>query len=102
MPGHLFISQPWIVRSVEESMDLVHHAAEGMPADSSCHAFPIERRQIAYPMSERTVPFLLDDFNLHAIGSFHLLTLHLSLSTSERVYEDWIKSVWNEKLLNGC
>jgi hypothetical protein len=39
-------------------------------------------------MSERTFSFLLDDFNLNAIGSFHLLTPHLSLSTPERVYED--------------
>ena len=83
-------------------MDLVHHAAKGMPADSSLHTFPIERREIAYPMSEGTFSFLLDDFNLDAIGSFHLLALYLPLSTSERVYEDWIGSIWDEKLLNGC
>jgi hypothetical protein len=101
MPGHILIAQPWIVRSVEESMHLIHHTAEGMPADSSRHAFPIKRGKIAHPMSERTFSFLPDDFNLDAIGSFHLLTLYLSLSTSERVYEDWIASIWDEKSLDG-
>jgi hypothetical protein len=88
MPRHVFILKPWIVGSVKEPMNLIHHAAEGVPADSSLHAFPIKRGKIAHPVSERTFSFLLDDFNLDAIGSFHLLTLYLSLSTSGRVYED--------------
>jgi hypothetical protein len=93
MPGHILIFQPRIVRSVEQSMDLVHHTAEGVPADSSLHAFPIKSGKIAHAMSERTLPFLLDDFNLDAIGSFHFLTLYHTLSTSERVYKGWIVSI---------
>jgi hypothetical protein len=88
MSGHIFTFQPWILSSVKKSMDLIHHAAEGMPADSSLHAFPVKRSEIADPMSERTFSFLLDDSDLDPIGSFHLLTLHPSLSTSERVYKD--------------
>jgi len=88
MPGQVSVFQPWIPGSVEESMDLIHHAAEGVPADSPLHAFPIKRGKIAHPMSERTFSFLLDDFNFDAIGSFHPLTPHPSPSTSERVYED--------------
>jgi len=88
MPGHIFTFQPWILSSVKKSMDLIHHAAEGMPADSSLHAFPIKRGEIAYPMSERTFSFLLNDFDLDPIGSFHLLTLYPCVSTSERVYKD--------------
>jgi hypothetical protein len=87
LAGHVPV-QPWILGSIQESVDLIYHAAEGMPADSSLHAFPIKRGKIAHPMSERTFSFLLDDFNLDAIGSFHLLTLYPSLSTFERVYED--------------
>jgi hypothetical protein len=88
MSGYISIFQPWIMGPIKESMDLIHHAAEGVPADFSFHAFPIKRGEIAYAMSERTFSFLFDDFNLDAIGSFHLLTLYPSLSTFERVYED--------------
>jgi hypothetical protein len=73
MPGHVSIFEPWIPASVEKSMDLIHHAAERMPADSSLHALPIKRGKITYPMSEGTLSFLLDDFNFDAIGSFHPL-----------------------------
>jgi hypothetical protein len=102
MGGHLFIFQPGIARSVEESMDLVHHTAEGVPADPSLHAFPIKRGRVAYPMPERTYSFLFDDFYLDAIGSFHLLTVHLILSTPERVYGDWMESSCDEKSLKRC
>jgi hypothetical protein len=74
--------------SIKEPMDLIHHAAEGVPANPARRPFAIERCHIAYPMSERTFPFLLDDFDLDTTGSFHLLTLFPSPSTSERVYED--------------
>jgi hypothetical protein len=88
MASHVFIFQPWIMGSIKEPMDLIHHAAEGVPADPAHRPFTIERCHIAHPMSKRTFSFLFDDFYLNAIGSFHLLTLYLSLSTSERVYED--------------
>jgi hypothetical protein len=80
MPRHVFIFQPRIVSSIKESMDLTHHAAEGVPANPARCPFTIERCHIAYPMSEGTFSFLLDDFYLNLIGSFHLLILHLSRS----------------------
>ena len=79
--------------SIKESMDLIHHAAEGVPTNPARCPFTIERCHIADPMSKRTFSLLLDDFYLNSIGSFHLLTLFLSLSTFERVYEDWIGSI---------
>jgi len=62
--------------SIKEPMDLIQHAAEGVPTYSSFHAFPIKRGKIAHLMSERTFSFLFDDFDLDSIGSFHLLMLH--------------------------
>jgi hypothetical protein len=88
MAGHLSIFQPGVLGSIKESMDLVHHAAEGVPADSSLHPFPVKRGKIAHPMPKRTLSFLPDDFHLDAIGSFHLITPYPSCSTSTRVYED--------------
>jgi hypothetical protein len=90
MLGHISIFQPWIPASVKESMDLVHHTAEGMPADSSLHALPIKGCKITYPMSEGTRSFLLDNFYFDPIGSFHLLTPYPTVSTSEKVYAGWI------------
>jgi hypothetical protein len=66
--------------SIKEPMDLIQHTAEGVPTYSSFHAFPIKRGKIAHLMSEGTFSFLLDDFDLNLIGSFHLLILHLSSS----------------------
>jgi hypothetical protein len=66
--------------SIKESMDLIHHAAERVPANPARCPFTIEGYHIAYPMSKRTFSFLFDDFYLNAIGSLHLLTLHLSSS----------------------
>jgi hypothetical protein len=86
MSRHVFIVQPRIAGSIKKPMDLVHHTAEGVPADSSLDAFPIKRGKIAHPMSEGTFSFLFDDSNLNAIGSFHLLIPHLRVLTPERVY----------------
>jgi hypothetical protein len=93
VPGHVFIFEPWIMGSIKKCMDLIHHAAEGMPANPALHSFTIERCHVAYAMSEETFPLLLDDFNLDAIESFHFLTLYPVLSTSERVYENCIGSI---------
>jgi hypothetical protein len=80
MSRHVFIVQPRIAGSIKEPMDLVHHTAEGVPADSSLDAFPIKRGKIAHPMSEGTFSFLLDNFYLNFIRSLHLLILNLSPS----------------------
>jgi hypothetical protein len=77
---HVFIFKPWIMGSIKESMDLIHHAAEGVPANPARRPLAIERCHIAYPMSEGTFSFLLDDYYLNLIRSFHLFTLHLSRS----------------------
>ncbi len=80
MSRHVFIFQPWIMGSIKEPMNLIHHAAEGVPANPARRSFTIERCHIAYPMSKRTFSFLFDDFYLNSIGSFHFLILHLSRS----------------------
>jgi hypothetical protein len=73
MSSYILIVQPWIMGTIKESMDLVHHAAEGVPANPARCPFTIERCHIAYPMSERTFSFLLNNFDLDPIGSFHVI-----------------------------
>jgi hypothetical protein len=102
MGRHLFIFQPGIGRSIEQSIDLVHHTAEGVPADPSLYTLPIKPGRVAHPMSERTFSFLFDDFYLNPIGSFHLLTMHLIPTTPERVYGNRTGSSCDEKLLRWC
>jgi hypothetical protein len=75
MPGNVLIFQPWIVRSIEEAMDLIGHAAERMPADLSLQAQAVKADQISDVMAEDTSPMLFNDSDFDSIGSFHLFSL---------------------------
>jgi hypothetical protein len=75
MFGYVLIFQPWIGGPIEESMDLVHHAAKGMPAYLPLQAIPIELRYISHLMSKITLTFLLHDLHLNTIGCLHLSSI---------------------------
>jgi hypothetical protein len=76
--------------SIKESMDLIHHAAEGVPADSSFDTFPIELRRISHPVSEATFSLLINHLHLDSILSLHSLSPHHTLSTLDGVHGDWM------------
>jgi len=68
---YILIFQPWIVRAVEESMDLIHHATEGVPANFPFQSIPVEFRYVSHLMPEITLTFLLNDLHLNTIGCLH-------------------------------
>jgi hypothetical protein len=72
MAGQIFILQPWIAGSVKKSVDLIHHATKGMPANPSFHPFPIEPSQISHLMPKIAFTLLLYNPHLDTIWSFHL------------------------------
>jgi len=81
MPGHILILQPWIVGSVKKSVDLIHHATEGMPANLSLHPLPIEFCHVSYLMTKITFAFSINDLRHNSIRSFHSFILPFPLAT---------------------
>jgi hypothetical protein len=72
MAGQILILQPWIMSSIKETVDLIDHTAEGVPANLSFHPFPIESDQVSHLMSKTTPTLLLNNPHLNTIWSFHL------------------------------
>jgi hypothetical protein len=89
MEGNVLILQPGIVGSIEKAMDLVHHAAEGMPAHVSFQTQTVKSDRIPHPVAKHTRSVLFKNLHLDTIGCFHglfpsFITTHLSFQWSLR------------------